>query len=122
MTTNLLISATPKPESKSAQLAQLLPAIETALQKGHGHEVIHDHIRNTLGLDLTYQYYKTTLKRIRKKQSKGKVKVAGVPRLAQRTSQATSVGAPPAADSGAQSETSVRRFTYDVKAPVGEFF
>ena len=68
MSTDLTIDVAPPPQSKSRQLAKLLPAIELALAEGHSHEVIHDHIKNTVGLDLTYKYYKTTLHRIRKKR------------------------------------------------------
>lgn len=56
-----------RPKSKAAQLAELLPEIEAALQAGHSHQAIFEHIKKTVGLDLTFGYYENTMHRIRRR-------------------------------------------------------
>lgn len=122
MTTILSISVDPRPKSKSQQLAALVPGVEAALREGHSHEVIHNHIKNTLGLDLTYQYYKTTLKRIRKRVVKAKAIGPGRPPLTHRAGTVVTAIASPALDSSTDLRSKGDRFTYELKAPVDDFF
>lgn len=122
MSTILSISVDPRPKSKSQRLAALVPGVEAALREGHSHEVIHNHIKNTLGLDLTYEYYKTTLKRIRKRMVKAKAIETGGPAVAQRAGKIVTASGSPAPDSGADPRSKGDRFTYDLKAPVDDFF
>jgi hypothetical protein len=120
MTTNLFISVAPRPESKSQQLAKLLPGIEAALTERHRHEVIHEHIKNTVGLELTYQYYKTTLTRIRKKREQAKVTTVVRPSLRPAANLAAATGQQTV--NALATDQSGPRFTYDVKAPIDNFF
>jgi len=69
--TRLSISLTkplPKVKSKSAEITDLLPEIEAALSAGHSHTAIFENIKNTIGLDLTFGYYKNTIHRIRRRR------------------------------------------------------
>lgn len=61
------IPPSPRPKSKAAQLAELLPEIEAALQAGHSHHAIYEHVKKTVGLDLTFGYYENTMHRIRRR-------------------------------------------------------
>lgn len=60
-----LTEPVPRAKSKSAQIAELLPEIDAALVAGHSHEAIFEKIKNTLGVNLTFGYYKNTIHRIR---------------------------------------------------------
>lgn len=70
MTTPSLSSLEPAPraKSKAAQISELLPEIEAALAAGCSHKTIFEHIKRTLGLNLTFGYYENTLHRIRQRQ------------------------------------------------------
>lgn len=120
MSTNLLIPVAPPPKSKSQQLAKLLPGIEAALSEGHGHEVIYDHIKNTVGLELTYKYYKTTLHRIRKKRDQA-LKDTARPSLLPPVRKAAGPTGQDGQDAG-RADSTDRRFTYDLKGSIEEFF
>lgn len=61
------IAPVPRPKSKAAQIADLLPEIEAALKAGHSHRVIFEDVKNTVGLDLTFGYYENTIHRVRKR-------------------------------------------------------
>jgi hypothetical protein len=115
MFTDLLIAVAPPLESKSQQLAKLLPEIKAALKAGYRHEVIHEHIKNTVGLDLTFRYYKTILHRIRKRRDE----------LGARTSPRSPFAAPAKAGPVAALEPTdnpQRVFEYDVTASIADFF
>jgi hypothetical protein len=58
----------PKVKSKSAQITDLLPEIEAALSAGHSHTAIFENIKNAIGLDVTFGYYKNTIHRIRRRR------------------------------------------------------
>lgn len=120
MSTQLLIPVEPPPQSKTQQLAKLLPGVEAALAQGHSHEVIHEHIKNTIGLDLTFKYYKTTLHRLRKQRDQAKQ--AGMARPALLPyARVAAPGQGSAQDASVPSQPGPR-FTYDVKSPIDEFF
>lgn len=121
MSTILLIPVAPPPKSKAQQLAKLLPSIEAALKQGYSHEVIHEHITKTAGLELTYKYYKTTLHRIRQRQKAKSPATsrASLPLLVSRTAGVAEQAAPAADATLDQPE---RRFTYDLKGSIDDFF
>lgn len=74
MSTSILTDVAPPPKSKTAQLEDLLPAIEAALAAGHPHTAIFDHIQNKIGLALSYRYYQLTLHRLRKRRDQASAK------------------------------------------------
>lgn len=116
MTTSLFAGVSPPPKSKAAQLADLLPAIEAALAAGHPHTAIFDHLENKLGLALTYRYYQITLHRLRKRRDESSSK---------KGSNGTSpvpVRAPRSTPRPIVSEEPNTGFSYDLKAPVDDFF
>lgn len=112
MTTSLLAGVSPPPKSKAAQLADLLPAIEAALAAGHPHTAIFDHLENKLGLALTYRYYQITLHRLRKRRDEYSSK---------KGSNGTSP-VPVRTPRPIVSEEPNTRFSYNLKAPVDDFF
>ena len=116
MTTNLSIPDPVPAKSKTRQLEVLLPGIEAALIQGHGHHVIHEHIKNTVGLDLTFRTYKITLHRIRKRRDESNAKTVQrptVPSVAKVTAPVVGSASP---------NSSPQVFEYDVKASVADFF
>lgn len=121
MSTDLLISVAPPPKSKSQQLAKLLPGIEAALREGHGHEAIYEHIKNAVGIELTYKYYKTTLHRIRKKRDQA-LKDTAQPSLLPPVRKAAGATGQAGQDAGPAPNQPDRRFMYDLKGSVEGFF
>ena len=122
MSTPFLISVPAPPKSKSQQLAKLLPNIEAALIRGYSHEVIHEHIKNFIGLDLSYRYYKLTLHRVRK--NRDKAQASGTSRASHRLP--STVVSVTASHSDQVVETvaaqSDGKFKYDVHGSIAEFF
>lgn len=59
----------PKAKSKAAQITELLPEIEAALSAGNSHDAIFENVKKTIGLELTFGYYKNTLHRARHRQT-----------------------------------------------------
>jgi len=116
MTTILLADVAPPPKSKAAQLAELLPAIEAALEAGHTHTSIFDYLENKLGLDLTYRYYQITLHRLRKRRDAAHSKKQAKARSPNISKASLPSSAPAVSGSPGQG------FTYDLKAPVDDFF
>lgn len=122
MSTEFVITTAPPPKSKSKQLAKLLPGIEAALGEGYSHEVIHAHIKTIVGLDLSFKYYKTTLHRIRKKRDQAKDPRNARPGLPRPVVVEKSSVGQSNQDASAALDESGRRFTYDVKSSIDDFF
>lgn len=122
MSENLLSSLPAPQDSKSAALKKLLPAIEGALAQGHTHAAVHEYLKNTIGLDITFDYYQLTLHRLRKRRNqatntqKGFVSASVHQPVSGRVKGGSAVG-PPQPD-----ESSGRKFSYDVHSPIGDFF
>jgi len=80
------INSTPRAKSKAALVAEFLPDIEAFLDAGHSHKVIFEHIKNRVGIELTFGYYENTIHRIRQRQKsaeKQKVSNASIERVQQ---------------------------------------
>jgi hypothetical protein len=122
MSTDLLISVPLSPKSKSQQLAKLLPGIEAALAEGYSHGIIYEHIKNTLRLEITYKYYKTTLHRIRKRAGQVKAATSGRPSLPRPVNKNSTIAEQSDLDAVATPDHPDRRFSYDVKGPIDKFF
>lgn len=121
MTTSLIISVAAPPKSKTERIRDLLPGIEAALDQGHGHQVIYDHLRKIVGLELTFQYYKITLHRLRKKRESAKPTGKNVQSFAHPAKQIPGKEVPQPGVIGTSSAGGAR-FSYDVKASVEDFF
>lgn len=105
------------PKSKVSILRELLPGIESALRAGHQHLAIYEHIRDKLGLEISYHYYVQALHRIRKRESLG-VRSRKDDRQVNSAAPVRAV----VAATKPNTDPGKKRFTYDLHKPVEDFF
>lgn len=114
------IPPAPRPKSKAAQLAELLPEIEAALEAGHSHQAIFEHVKKTVGLDLTFGYYENTMHRLRRRV-KMNVKENPTQHLAlQKTTPKVFLA--PRADNVQALGSSKSKLQQILSEPIGDFF
>ena len=120
--TDCIMPGPPPLKSKAAQLLELFPKIEGAVSAGYSHASIHEYLVNSQGIDLTFRYYELTLCRIRKKRVSEYGGIRGT------SAQSSPIQYPVASSSAlpikpaAQVDEPAKRFIYDVKKPVSDFF
>jgi hypothetical protein len=115
----LLTDQLPKAKSKAAQITELLPEIEAAVEAGHSHEAIFENVKKTTGLDLTFGYYKNTLHRVRRK-TEAKSKTVAKPPAAHGLKPITVTGSPSKAAQKTDEPTS--KLQAALSEAVGDFF